>query len=342
MSSASVRALNGLDRKDSGGPTGFETVAEGSAVLAESDRETFAEEDSVMQGWLLKRGKMVKTWKKRFFRLETGLLQYFVSPGGELKGEWNLIGIDTKITPRDDMECPPLTGVEHYVWEVTIGDDTPERPLRTLYLCARQPDETAEWIKSLNSEWVDREGNTAAMLYAEQGRAEELMAICEIGTEVCLQNMHGTTALMEAAAKGDTECLRILLDHGAEIDTQSITGNTALMSAIRMEEIPAMRFLLEAGADVNLPADDGSSCALLAIQGGHTGGTQEAALQLLIESGMDLRCGNMYGVTPLMIAAQRGMLECVRMLLAANVPINEAQQSTGNTAPYFAVRTAAN
>ena len=88
--------------------------------------------------------------------------------------------------------------------------------------------------------------------------------------------------------------------------------NYELISALyHGESADCIRALLAAGADAN--AGDGYSAALhLAVER-----NAPAIVQLLIESGARLNTLNEHGWTPLRCAAEEGLEECARLLLAA-------------------------
>lgn len=62
-----------------------------SSVAAASGGED-AEEDPPAKwaGWMRKRGHVFKTWRRRWFELERGVLQYCPKPGGKVKGTVHL------------------------------------------------------------------------------------------------------------------------------------------------------------------------------------------------------------------------------------------------------------
>jgi ankyrin repeat protein len=66
-----------------------------------------------------------------------------------------------------------------------------------------------------------------------------------------------------------------------------------------------------------------------------------AAAQRLIRSGADVNAANRYGVTPLLVATQRGNAELIELLLkgGASVPVAEAKLPEGQTLLMHAART---
>ena len=64
-----------------------------------------APEPGLHEGWLLKEGHFAKNWKRRFFVLERGVLEYFESPEAKTTlGRIALVGASQARAP-----CPSRT-----------------------------------------------------------------------------------------------------------------------------------------------------------------------------------------------------------------------------------------
>ena len=92
-----------------------------------------------------------------------------------------------------------------------------------------------------------------------------------------------------------------------------VDGGTPLLVAAQRGHINAMILLLKAGAEVDLATRDGATPLFKAIQE-----CQLDTAWILLDHGatVDSRLGVAFGgVTPLMVAAWRGDLDCVQLLL---------------------------
>lgn len=85
----------------------------------------------------------------------------------------------------------------------------------------------------------------------------------------------GWTALMSAAANGRTECLLVLIDNGANVNARKESGKTALMLAAKYGQSSCVHELVLHGADVDLMDNRGNTAMSLAHICGHTGVVQQ-------------------------------------------------------------------
>ena len=118
----------------------------------------------------------------------------------------------------------------------------------------------------------------------------------------------------------DVQQVRFLLNQGAQVGAL-VRGNTALHyacwlgdCAINAEKNEVIEILIQAGADVNL-LDDRENTPLHEAAAGDWG--SPSAISILLSHGAALDAVNNWGWTPLMSAANKGYLECVRLLLSA-------------------------
>jgi len=121
----------------------------------------------------------------------------------------------------------------------------------------------------------------------------------------------------EAPAK-----LELLLQHGAEVDSMG-NGVTALINAARFCNTEVLSLLLKHGANPNVQprghVNKTSWAALHYVAGGPAvKATAEDALEsarLLIAGGARVRRADVWGVTPLMLAAAGGNIQMVKLFL---------------------------
>ncbi|MGL4563169.1 MAG: ankyrin repeat domain-containing protein [Brevinema sp.] len=154
-----------------------------------------------------------------------------------------------------------------------------------------------------------KNGTTALITAAGQRRFAVLELLLKNGANPNLSSsynkLHGITPLMVAAMHGPVENVDLLITYGADINKQTsgiVTGNSALSAAIGANQEEIVRILLKNGADIN-----------------HT-----------INSRL------YYGITPLMLAVDKGNKNIVSMLLEQkNININ-ASDSDGKSALVYA------
>ena len=121
-----------------------------------------------------------------------------------------------------------------------------------------------------------------------------------------------------AAMTGQTAILRKLIGAGADIEARDRQSSSALDEAVAAAQVDSVLALLEAGADPNRPGRGGLPALHRAAMTGNTG----AALALLSRGAAPNAIDAEKGNTALMLAANRGYLDLVQLLLAHGAKVD--------------------
>ncbi len=148
----------------------------------------------------------------------------------------------------------------------------------------------------------------AAVARGNRGAAEILLAA---GAAVEATDRDGYRALHFAAMSGRSELVPVLARAGATVEARAERGDTALGLAAAESQVDAVLALLAAGADPDAPGRDGLPPLHRAAMAGATG----AALALLSRGADVDLTDEASGNTALMLAANRGFIDLVRLLL---------------------------
>lgn len=192
-------------------------------------------------------------------------------------------------------------------------------------------------------EKVDYNRDTALIWAVRERNLDCARFLISAGAKVNAVGNGDRTPLMEAARNGDAACLDLLLDNKADVNALSINIScaTALDFAAEAGSAYCMRQLISHGADVydrgpcNLhPILIQSVLCRTARSAAHTGNTE--ALRYLISvigevTPTELDTAEMGGLTPLMVAAQRGHVDAVSYFVSIGANI-KACDHLGRTA----------
>jgi uncharacterized protein len=139
--------------------------------------------------------------------------------------------------------------------------------------------------------------------------ARTVSELLQRGFDPNTRDEKGQTGLVMAMQEGSLKAADVLLSHPLiEIDALNQVGESALMMAALKGEVAGARRLLGRGARVN---QSGWSALHYAAAG-----TEVQLLRLLMEKGADVNAASPNGSTPLMMAAQYGSEDGVKLLLA--------------------------
>ena len=135
-------------------------------------------------------------------------------------------------------------------------------------------------------------------------------ALLQRGFDPNARSEEGQLGLVLAMQEGSLKTADVLLSHPAiQIDALNQAGESALMMAALKGEMAGLRTLLARGAKVNQPGWS-------ALHYAASGTDASEAVRLLLEKGADVNAVSPNGSTPLMMAAQYGSEDSVKLLLA--------------------------
>jgi ankyrin repeat protein len=160
-------------------------------------------------------------------------------------------------------------------------------------------------------------------------RAQDARAVAKIlkahPTLVTAKDQGGSTALHHAAGFGNIETVKLLLDKGSEINAKNERDSTPLHWAVASEA--KTRLLLERGAAVNARQTDGRTPLYNVISMEN----HDDVVRLLLKHGADPNLATANENTPLMVAAGRGDVEALNLLIENKTNLN-ARNGAGATA----------
>ena len=141
-------------------------------------------------------------------------------------------------------------------------------------------------------------------------------------------------AIVFAAANGHTGCLKQLLAAGARCDVTDCWGNSALFKAACYNHVSCVEVLLAHGAEPKLSNCWGGLPLQYATRQGNT-----EVVNALLQHGADLnQMGEVKDPHTLTIAAMKGHVDCLKLLVEAGAEVNVCKDGNGETALYYAIK----
>lgn len=235
--------------------------------------------------------------------------------------------------------------------------------------------EIVEWLltQGFSLTETNNNGDTALLLAAYGGHRHLVERLLELGATLNDKNACGFTPLLSAANGGQLEMADWLLQHGAQLDEADYDGYTSLILAACGGNIELVKFFIKRGASITERNGNGDTALLLAAYCGNrdlvdwllnngstlqekndtgmgalisaaNGGDVEV-VELLLEriSEGGPACGDGIentdegGYTPLLLAAQRGHLEVVKLLAQYGANVKAETAIHRNTAASLAL-----
>lgn len=205
--------------------------------------------------------------------------------------------------------------------------------LRLLHISIEQGDallvESVLDEKGCDIDTPEEDGVPALIRAAFFGHTEIVVLLLDRKAFVDVRDSKADTALIIAAEKNHLEVARVLLQRGAQPDLQNELGETALHSASSMGYLPLVKLLLDYSSQkINArEQQDGRTALLNAVFENH-----RELVSLLLSHGADPNISTIFGTTPLMYAVEKCDTETVFQLLHEGALVNEIDFLFGETA----------
>jgi ankyrin repeat protein len=166
-------------------------------------------------------------------------------------------------------------------------------------------------------------GSTPLILASENGHIEIVKLLLDADAKVSAKRYDNSNALILASQNGYTEIVKLLLDSGAKLDSRTKIGATALILASQNGHTETVKLLLDAGAKVDVSL---FPPGILSRTDGLLG-----SVEIKAEDRPDFEYLKIVGKsTPLILAAQNGHAEIVKLLLGVGAKVN-AKTSNDST-----------
>ena len=154
-------------------------------------------------------------------------------------------------------------------------------------------------------------GNPTLVETLRRGDTAALRTEIQNGADVESADEYGNSLLMHAAVYGTAADMEFLLARGANPNASNKKGHTPLMRSI--PSLAKIKLLVDHGAQINTKAADGGTLLMMAA---HVRGAPEL-VKYLISKGVDLDNANARGLDAVMIAADQGAFDNLKILLDA-------------------------
>ncbi len=164
----------------------------------------------------------------------------------------------------------------------------------------------------------DSNNRTALMIATYNQDVEVAKLLIDAGADVNIQDDMKNTPFLYAGAEGYLDILKLTIQAGADPTIVNRYGGTALIPAAEHGYIDVIEELLTTtNIDVNHVNHLGWTALMEAIVLNNGNPTQQTAIQLLVDYGVDVNIPDKNNVSPLQHAKQKGFKEIEEILIAA-------------------------
>lgn len=265
------------------------------------------------------------------------VVRYLVGEAGASLEEKNVLG-DTPLSLLCSFSVgPPSIPIAAYLIEQGADLETRDNSDSTPLISACNGDRVSRDLvallvhKGANVNAQGPTGATALMFAVLSGTTDIIRLLLGSGrAKVELQDVKGLTALAQAVIGDHTGVASILITMGGADAEARFEGQTCIFYA---KSVAMARVLVdEGGADIHWEAPDGSTV----LEKAALEGTADMVRFLLSRSAR-ANHSNLKGATALMLAAVRGNLEVLKLLLRVDgIKVGLAETPTGMTALHLA------
>lgn len=190
---------------------------------------------------------------------------------------------------------------------------------------------------------IDRQGYAPLQAAARSRKDKLIPLLIELGADVDGRDRDGFTALSNAAQRNHVPSIRALVERGANLELAVDGGFGPLSLAIDGGHFLAAKALIELGSDVNAAAGEDQVTPIMVTASWLAVGEAAKEIELrqglrstdiataLIDRGANINAVNAQGVSALMIAAARGNMPMLGLLLEAGAD-PDLKSKAGKTA----------
>ncbi|MFV0393287.1 MAG: ankyrin repeat domain-containing protein [Coprobacillaceae bacterium] len=211
--------------------------------------------------------------------------------------------------------------------DINLSDNSGRKPLMYTILSAKT--EAAKYLVEQGADITIKDNDEhTALDYASTNGLRDLIAL--LSSNVNDTNVSGVTPLMQAVYDNQAEVVDVLLkNEDINIDAINDAGETSLLIALKNNNLRIAEVLLKAKTNPNLKTLDGNTVIHYAVNANNIAMCK--TLEPYIEKFDDK---NNWGVTPLIIACQKGYNEISRWLIEKEVNVNAIDEIGYSTLHY--------
>lgn len=163
---------------------------------------------------------------------------------------------------------------------------------------------------------------TPLMYAIDECQVDAARWLIEKGANIEVQTKLQQTPLIKAAAEGCVEIVQLLLDSEALLDrSNSKNEYNALFKAAEYNRVQTAERLLDYGADINYRNIFGMTPLLIATQKGHY-----EMVELLLDQDANIEATSIIGKTPLLLALEFQHPDIANLLLEAGADVNQVDK----------------